>query len=43
MTIERTRSITGYTLYQVWHEDNIIASFDSYCDAVDFIRFFEEI
>ena len=43
MTIERTRTILGNISYDVWYEDNIVASFDSYCDAVDFVRFFMEL
>lgn len=40
MTIERS-TLSGHVEYQVWHEDAVVATFDSYCDAVDFVRFFE--
>jgi len=43
MTIERTRTLLGNVLYEVWHNDDVLACFDSYCDAVDFVRFFEEL
>lgn len=41
MTIERTRTIDGYIRYDVWGYNTIIASFNSYCDAVDFVLFME--
>ena len=43
MTIERAKTLTGFIRYDVWFENSIIASFDSFCDAVDFVRFFEEL
>ena len=43
MTIERTRTLTGYTRYDVWSDDTLLASFDSYFDAVDFIRALESL
>lgn len=42
MSIERKSIIMG-AVYEVWVEDNCIASFNSYCDAVDFVRFFAEL
>lgn len=42
MSIERS-TWTGYIVYQVWQDDTLLASFDSYCDAVDFVRFFMEM
>lgn len=43
MAIERTRTLAGYTRYDVWLDDTILASFDYYFDAVDFIRSLEAI
>lgn len=43
MSIERKRTLNGYVAYEVWAGDNCIATFPSYCDAVDFLRFMEEI
>ena len=43
MTIERTRTLTGYTRFDVWMNDTIIASFDYYFDAVDFVMALETI
>ena len=43
MTIERSKTLSGYVSYDVWYEGNIVASFDSFCDAVDFVRFFSEL
>lgn len=43
MSIERKRTVTGNASYQVWEGDNLLATFDSYFDAVDFVRFFEEL
>lgn len=43
MTIERTRTLTGYTRYDVWADDTLLASFDSYFDAVNFMLALEDI
>ena len=43
MSIERKRALGGFAVYEVWAGDNCIATFTSYCDAVDFVRFFEEV
>ena len=43
MTIERARTLTGCTRYDVWANDTLLASFDSYFDAVAFLRFMDEV
>jgi hypothetical protein len=43
MTIERARTLTGYTRFDVWMNDSVVASFDYYFDAVDFILALETI
>lgn len=43
MTIERAKTLTGYTRYDVWVENNIVASFDFYFDAVEFVLALEAI
>ena len=43
MTIERAKTLTGYTRYDVWVDDVVVASFDYYFDAVDFILALETI
>ena len=43
MSINRTRTVSGMVRWDVCQNDTIVASFNSYCDAVDFVRFFEEL
>lgn len=43
MSIERIRTLVGNALYQVWDGNNLLATFESYCDAVDFYRFLTEL
>lgn len=43
MTIERVRTLDGFVRYDVWGYNTVIASFNLYFDAVDFIRFMEGI
>ena len=43
MTIERARTLTGYTRFDVWMGGSMVASFDYYFDAVDFVLTLETI